>query len=92
MPNVLPGSETNVIVFDRGLVECVGDLRVTASLDFTEFKVARECYKRYVQAELGSLSLAGGGASFFNVPVGSLVIEGQDGVIYLKIEILEMGG
>jgi hypothetical protein len=92
MPSVIPGSETNVIVFDRGLVECVGDLRVTASLDFTELKVARRCYAQYVQAERGTLSLAGGGADFFNVPVGSLLVSGQDGIIYLKIEILEMGG
>jgi hypothetical protein len=92
VPSVIPGSETNVIIFDRGLVECVGDLRVTASLDFTELKVARRCYAQYVQAERGTLSLSGAGASFFNMPVGSLLVSGQDGVIYLKIEILEMGG
>jgi hypothetical protein len=91
-PSYFPGTKVNVFEIDRGFVDCIGDTPFDP-LGSTDLIVLR-CMSKHIKrvANCSGPSIRGGGASFFNAPVGSLLLTGEDGVIYLKIEILEMGG
>jgi hypothetical protein len=93
-PSYFPGTKVNVFEIDRGFVECVGDTPFNPMPGAPEDMVVLRCMSKHIKsiANCGGPSIRGGGASFFNAPVGSLLLTGEDGVIYLKIEILEMGG
>jgi hypothetical protein len=91
-PSYSPGTKVNILEIDRSFVDCIGDTPYDP-LGSTDPIVLR-CMNKHIKviAECSGPSIRGGGANFFNAPVGSLLLSGEDGVIYLKIEILEMGG
>jgi hypothetical protein len=91
-PSYFPGTKVNILEIDRGFVDCIGDTPFDP-LGSTDLIVLR-CMSKHIKsiANCSGPSIRGGGANFFNAPVGSLLLTGEDGVIYLKIEILEVGG
>jgi hypothetical protein len=91
-PSYFPGTKVNILEIDRGFVECIGDTPYDP-LGSTD-PIVLTCMSKHIKRILncGGPSIRGAGADFFNAPVGSLLLTGEDGVIYLKIEILEMGG
>jgi len=93
-PSHFPGTKMNVFEIDRGFVDCIGDTPFNPIPGAPEDMVVLKCMSKHIKviANCGGPSIRGGGANFFNAPVGSLLLSGDDGVIYLKIEILEMGG
>jgi hypothetical protein len=93
-PSHFPGTKVNVFEIDRGFVECIGDTPFNPIPSAPEDMVVLRCMSKHIKrvANCSGPTISGNTASFFNAPVGSLLLTGEDGVIYLKIEILEMGG
>ena len=93
-PSYFPGTKVNVFEIDRGFVECIGDTPFNPIPGAPEDMVVLKCMNKHIKriAECSGPSIRGTTAAKFNVPVGSLLLSGEDGVIYLKIEILEMEG
>jgi hypothetical protein len=93
-PSYSPGTKVNVFEIDRGLVNCIGDTPFNPIPSAPEDMVVLKCMNKYIKviAECSGPSIRGTTAAKFNVPAGSLLLTGEDGVFYLKIEILEMGG
>jgi hypothetical protein len=91
-PSYFPGTKVNILEIDRGFVDCIGDTPFDP-LGSTDLIVLR-CMSKHIKsiANCSGPCISGNTASFFNAPVGSLLLTGEDGVIYLKIEILEVGG
>ena len=91
-PSYSPGTKVNILEIDRSFVDCIGDTPYDP-LGSTDL-IVLTCMSKHIKriAECSGPSISGGGVDFFNLPLGSLVLSGEDGVIYLKIEILEMGG
>jgi hypothetical protein len=91
-PSYFPGTKVNILEIDRSFVDCIGDTPFDP-LGSTD-PIVLTCMSKHIKriAECSGPSISGNTASFFNAPVGSLLLGGEDGVIYLKIEILEMGG
>jgi hypothetical protein len=92
-PSYFPGTKVNVFEIDRGFVECVGDTPFNPIPGRPEDQVVLRCMSKHFKriANCSGPSIRSDTAAEFNVPIGSLLLIGQDGVIYLKIEILEMG-
>ena len=90
-PSYFPGTKVNILEIDRSFVDCIGDTPYDP-LGSTDPIVLR-CMSKHIKriAECSGPSIRGTTAAKFNAPVGSLLLSGEDGVIYLKIEILEMG-
>jgi hypothetical protein len=93
-PSYSPGTKVNILEIDRSFVDCIGDTPFNPIPSAPENMVVLKCMNKHIKviAECSGPSISGGGVDFFNLPLGSLVLSGEDGVIYLKIEILEMGG
>jgi len=93
-PIGFPGTRVNVFEIDRGFVDCVGDTPFNPIPGGPEDEIVLRCLSKHFKflTRAGGSTLSGNTASFFNVPVGSLLLTGEDGVIYLKIEILEVEG
>ena len=93
-PSYFPGTKVNVFEIDRSFVDCIGDTPFNPIPGAPEDMVVLRCMSKHIKsiANCSGPSIRGGGANFFNALVGSLLLTGEDGVIYLKIEILEMGG
>jgi hypothetical protein len=93
-PSYFPGTKVNVFEIDRGFVDCIGDTPFNPIPGAPEDMVVLRCMSKHIKriAECSGPSIRGTTAAKFNAPVGSLLLTGEDGVIYLKIEILEMGG
>jgi hypothetical protein len=93
-PSYFPGTKVNILEIDRSFVDCIGDTPFNPIPSAPENMVVLTCMSKHIKKILNCSgpSIRGGGANFFNAPVGSLLLSGEDGVIYLKIEILEMGG
>jgi hypothetical protein len=107
-PYYYPGTAVNAFIIDRAaVVGCVGDLRAPEppfrdpSERETFRKVVRTaamCLWNHTVVEAGTagptVACSGYpcGASYFNVPLGTLLFSMEDGTIYLKIEVLEVGG
>ena len=91
-PSYSPGTKVNILEIDRSFVDCIGDTPYDP-LGSTD-PIVLTCMNKHIKriAECSGPSIRGGGVNFFNAPVGSLLLSGDDGVVYLKIEILEMGG
>jgi len=93
-PVYLPRTEVNVFEIDRSFVDCVGDTRFNPIPSAPENEIVLKCMNKHFKSltSLGGPSIRGTSVRTFNVPVGSLLITGEDGIIYLKIEILEARG
>lgn len=88
----MPGTRTNVFIIDREFVDCVGDTPFDPTPNVPEHWYVLGCLaKHFISVEDGGgPTIAGTSASKLGVPPGSLVLDGSNGIIYLKIEILEM--
>jgi hypothetical protein len=93
-PSYFPGTKVNILEIDRSFVDCIGDTPFNPIPSAPEDMVVLTCMSKHIKriANCSGPSISGNTASFYNVPIGSLLLGGEDGVIYLKIEILEMGG